>query len=163
MKSGSNNWLYSELSELVTQIASKARDPEDCEQEIWVALFAAQRQGQVTKKLGARIGVCTRANLFRKLYRRKKLMQEIPNSRLGKVSRSGEDIFIRQEELDRLDEALASLSSSDRLKVKVLRKEMSAKDYANLECIHIKSARKRVVKLVSKLRNLLTEPQNDCD
>ena len=60
-----NEWmneLYCELKDVVGRVASTAKHPKDCEQEIWVAVIQARHKGLVSKKLCARIGVCVRAN-----------------------------------------------------------------------------------------------------
>jgi DNA-directed RNA polymerase specialized sigma24 family protein len=156
--------LYFELRNVVSRVASQAKDPEDCEQEIWVEVIKAQQAGAVSEKLGSRISYCTKANQLRKFYRRKNLLEQLPKRRFGRVPpRSGEEIFIHAEELKRLHTILGSLSSSDQLKARVLTEEISIKEYADLERIGVGSAKKRMGKFESKLKTIFSEYQHDRD
>jgi DNA-directed RNA polymerase specialized sigma24 family protein len=77
--------LYFELRNVVSRVASQAKDPEDCEQEIWVEVIKAQQAGAVSEKLGSRISYCTKANQLRKFYRRKNLLEQLPKRRFARV------------------------------------------------------------------------------
>lgn len=151
--------VYEKYKPITARIASSYVFPEECEQEIWANVCCAKCE--LTEGVIVTIATRTRANLFRKWFRERKL----DRSQLAadkNVQAPPSDLNIQHEDLIRsVNKKLESMRECDRRQALVLCDRLEIGEYAMQEGILEGSAKQRIRRAIPKLRRIFKEFEYD--
>lgn len=144
---------------LVKSIASRTRDPEDCEQEIWLKLVKASQPHAIDNEAAyvAGIALKVRSTYFRKESRRRPDFVDpaVIEMRFDPKSDLPLRKVLQDERLSLLNKQVVKLRNTELELLHVLSGEMKKGEYAKQHKITTRSVHRKSLALTRKLKKLV--------